>query len=267
MPSSTTRSPSTVDWGLEGKVVLVTGAAAGIGAEIARHFTDAGARVFGADRQWPETDDDGSDSVARVTLDVRDRDAVQAAVNGVAAEGGGLDVLVNNAGTMRARDSIFDYDQDDWSTILEVNASGLFFCIQAAARIMSEQGRGGAIVNLASTAGRNGKTLSPPYAASKAAVINITRSSALMLAAAGIRVNAVAPGIIDTDFNRRLGEQFGPRDGLSPEEYVARRAAIVPLGRIGTPTDVARVVCFLASPAADYVTGQTLNVDGGIVLD
>ena len=255
-----------MDWGLDGKVVLVTGAAAGIGAEIARHFVDAGAQVFGADREWPKAGDD-SDPVTRLTVDVRDRDDIYVAVNRVVTVAGGLDVLVNNAGTMRARDSIFDYDQDDWRTILEVNASGLFFCLQAAARVMSEHGTGGAIVNLASTAGRNGKTLSPPYAASKAAVINITRSSALMLASDGIRVNAVAPGIIDTDFNRRLGEQFGHRDGLSPEEYVAKRAAIVPLGRIGTPTDVAQVVCFLASPVAGYITGQTLNVDGGIVLN
>lgn len=255
-----------MDWGFGGKTVLVTGAAAGIGSEIARHFVDAGARVFGADREWPEADDE-SGAVTQIAVDVRDRDAVRAAVNHVTRESGGLDVLVNNAGTMRARDSIFDYDEDDWRTILEVNASGLFFCLQAGAQAMSERGAGGAIVNLASTAGRNGKTLSPPYAASKAAVINITRSSALMLASEGIRVNAVAPGIIDTDFNRRLGAQFGPRDGLSPEEFVAKRAAVVPLGRIGTATDVARVVCFLASPFADYVTGQTLNVDGGIVLD
>jgi NAD(P)-dependent dehydrogenase (short-subunit alcohol dehydrogenase family) len=255
-----------MDWGLSGKVVLVTGAAAGIGAEIARHCTAAGARVFGADREWPALDD-APELLTRVTLDVQDRDAVQVAVGQVAAEGGGIDVLVNSAGTMRARDSIYDYDADDWQTILGINASGLFFCLQAAAELMSERGRGGAIVNLASTAGRTGKTMSPPYAASKAAVINITRSSALMLASAGIRVNAVAPGIIDTDFNRRLGMQFGPRDGLTPEEFVARRAEGVPLGRIGTATDVARAVCFLASPYAEYITGQTLNVDGGIVLD
>jgi NAD(P)-dependent dehydrogenase (short-subunit alcohol dehydrogenase family) len=131
---------------------------------------------------------------------------------------------------------------------------------------MSERGEG-AIVNIASIAGRNGRTLSPPYAASKAAVINITRCAALTLASKGVRVNAVAPGIIDTDFNRRLGAQFGPRDGLTPEQYVAKRVEMVPLGRIGTADDIARVVCFLASPHAGYVTGQTLNVDGGIVMD
>jgi meso-butanediol dehydrogenase/(S,S)-butanediol dehydrogenase/diacetyl reductase len=255
-----------MDWGLSGKTALVTGAAAGIGATIAQHLADSGARVFGSDLAWPAGAGSGSGSPTPLTVDVTDRSAVRAAVARIAAEAGGLDVLVNNAGTMRARDGFFDYDETDWRAILDVNASGVFFCLQAAAEIMSERG-GGAIVNIASIAGRNGRTLSPPYAASKAAVINITRSAASTLAPKGIRVNAVAPGIIDTDFNRRLGEQFGPRDGLTPEQYVAKRAEIVPLGRIGTPDDVARVVCFLASPYAGYVTGQTLNVDGGIVMD
>ena len=253
-----------MDWGISGKVVLVTGAAVGIGAEIARQFAATGARVFGADRAWPDIP--STDSLTPLSLDVSDRDAVHATVAQVVEDGGSLDILVNNAGTMRARDSIFDYDKGDWDTILGVNASGLFFCIQAAAKAMRDSGSGGSIVNVASGAGRNGRTLSPPYAASKAAVINITRSSALLLASDGIRVNAVAPGIIDTEFNRRLGRQFGEREGLTPEQYVAKRAEPVPLGRVGTTEDVAQVICFLASPFSGYVTGQTVNVDGGLVL-
>jgi NAD(P)-dependent dehydrogenase (short-subunit alcohol dehydrogenase family) len=264
--SYATGGENDMDWGLTGKTALVTGAAAGIGAGIARHFSDAGARVFGADLAWPEGERTETPSLTPVALDVTDREAVRSAVQRIAEEANGLHVLVNNAGTMRARDSFFEYDGNDWESMLTVNASGLFFCVQAAAEVMSERGEG-AIINVASIAGRNGRTLSPPYAASKAAVINITRSAALALASKGIRVNAVAPGIIDTGFNRRLGAQFGPREGLTPEEYVAKRAEIVPLGRVGTPDDVARVVCFLASPHSGYVTGQTLNVDGGIVMD
>jgi NAD(P)-dependent dehydrogenase (short-subunit alcohol dehydrogenase family) len=131
---------------------------------------------------------------------------------------------------------------------------------------MRERGTKGAIVNVASGAGRTGRTYSPPYAASKAAVINITRSSALALAADGIRVNAVAPGLIDTDFNRRLGEQFGAASDMTPEQHLTKRAESIPLARVGTAGDVARVICFLASPFAGYVTGQTVNVDGGLVL-
>jgi NAD(P)-dependent dehydrogenase (short-subunit alcohol dehydrogenase family) len=256
-----------VDWGLDGTTAVVTGAATGIGAAIARHLTDAGARVYGADLSWAdETSSDAPSWLVARGLDVTDREAVHAFAQAIVAEAGAIDVLVNNAGTMRARESFFDYDEEDWQSVLAVNTQGLFYCLQAAADAMRSRGRG-AIVNVASIAGRNGRTLSPPYAASKASVINITRSAALTLASSGIRVNAVAPGIINTDFNRRLGEQFGPREGLSPEQFVARRAEAVPIGRIGTPDDVASVVCFLASPHAAYITGQTVNVDGGIVLD
>lgn len=253
-----------MDWGLEGKVVLVTGAAAGIGAETARQFASSGARVYGADNDW--THGAKSTAVEPLTFDVRDRDGVHGAMDKIADESGGLDVLVNNAGVMRARDSIFDYDESDWETTLAVNTSGVFFCLQAAAKVMRERGGGGSIVNVASGAGRTGRTFSPPYAASKAAVINITRSSALSLAGDAIRVNAVAPGLIDTDFNRRLGEQFGASLDMTPEQHLMKRAEPIPLGRVGTAEDVARVICFLASPFAGYVTGQTVNVDGGLVL-
>src|SRR5262245_53720039 len=122
-----------MDWGLKGQRVLVTGAAAGIGAATVRHFADAGARVFGADLAWPSGQEG---ELTPVTMDVSDRSAVRAAVRIVSEEAGGLDVMVNSAGTMRARDSFFDYDESDWRSILDVNASGLFFCLQAAAEVM-----------------------------------------------------------------------------------------------------------------------------------
>jgi NAD(P)-dependent dehydrogenase (short-subunit alcohol dehydrogenase family) len=248
-----------VNWELEGKAALVTGAAAGIGAAIAEALQASGAAVHGADVAWQ----DGSPELAgRVELDVTDRVAVRAAVESVVAAEGRLDVLVNAAGTMRAHDDLLAYDDEDWDVVVGVNGRGTFTCIQEAVRVMGE---GAAIVNIASTAGRNGRTLSPPYAASKAAVINLTRSVARLVAGRGIRVNAVCPGLILTEFNMRLGRQFGPDRGQSPEEFIASRAEAIPMGRPGDPAEVADAVCFLVSDAARYVTGQSLNVDGGLV--
>ena len=248
-----------MNWELDSRVALVTGAAAGIGAAISEALAASGATVHGADIAWQ---DDSPSLAGRVELDVTDREAVRRAVDGIVAAEGRLDILVNAAGTMRAHDDLLAYDDEDWDRIVGVNGRGTFTCIQEAARVMAP---GSAIVNIASTAGRNGRTLSPPYAASKAAVINLTRSVSRLVAAKGIRVNAVCPGLIMTEFNVRLGRQFGPARGLTPEEFIASRAEAIPMGRPGDPGEVADVVCFLASSAARYVTGQSLNVDGGLV--
>src|SRR5205823_10243782 len=134
-----------------------------------------------------------------------------------------------------------------------------FFCMQGAARVMVEQG-GGCIVNIASIAGRGSPTLSPPYAASKAAVISLTQQCARTLAPRNVRVNAICPGIVDTEFNWTLDEQLGVRgQGLAPGEFLRQRVATIPLGRIATPEDVAAAVAFLASADAAYITGQSLN--------
>jgi NAD(P)-dependent dehydrogenase (short-subunit alcohol dehydrogenase family) len=247
-----------VNWELDGRVALVTGAAAGIGSAIAEALRASGAIVHGADIAWPQG---GPDGIERLELDVTDRAAVADAMDAVASAGG-LHVLVNAAGTMRAHPELADYSDADWDAILTVNGRGTFTCMQEAARVMTE---GAAIVNISSGAGRDGRTMSPPYAASKAAVINLTQSVARLLAPRGIRVNAVCPGLIMTEFNLRLGRQFGPAKGMTPEEFIAWRAEGIPLGRVGQPADVADVVCFLASDAARYVTGQSVNVDGGII--
>jgi NAD(P)-dependent dehydrogenase (short-subunit alcohol dehydrogenase family) len=250
---------------LDGRAAFVTGGAAGIGAAIVAALSAAGARVHAADLAWGADPAEPPAGVTPVELDVTDRGQIDAALDALVSAEGRLDVLVNNAGVMRSRD-FFEYTPEDWGHVLKVNAEAVFFCQQAAARRMIDLGAGGSVVNIASVAGRDGRTLSPPYAASKAAVISLTRSTARRLAPHGIRVNAVCPGIIDTEFNVRLGRQYGPAEGLTPEEFVARRTESVPLARLGTPAEVAAVACFLASDAASYVTGQSINVDGGLVM-
>jgi NAD(P)-dependent dehydrogenase (short-subunit alcohol dehydrogenase family) len=154
----------------------------------------------------------------------------------------------------------------DWDETFAVNACGLFFCMQAVAPLMIRRGAG-AIVNVSSIAGRGSASLSPPYAASKTAVLSLTQQAARALARHGVRVNAVCPGIVDTDFNWRLDDLIGVRQqGLAAGEFMKQRAATVPLGRLADPDDVARVIVFLASAAGGYITGQAVTVDGGFLM-
>jgi 3-oxoacyl-[acyl-carrier protein] reductase len=149
---------------------------------------------------------------------------------------------------------------------MDLNLKGAFFYMQESARIMMRQ-KAGTIINIASVAGiAGGMTLSPPYAAAKAAIINLTKVAAAKLASYGVTVNSVAPGIVNTAFNWRLDEEIGVRQlGMKPGEHLKSRAAPVPLGRIGEPEDVAKAVAFLAGPDAAYITGETIVVAGGLV--
>lgn len=258
------------DWGLAGSVALVTGAAGGIGQAIADRLAEAGVVVYASDTVPEDVDPGPSGRIIPIRMDVTDRHAVRDTIGHIADESGTLHVLINNAGLIRAA-GLFELTEADWDVTLDVNAKGLLFCTQAAAEVMRASGAAGpagrSIVNIASTAGRDGRTMSPPYAASKAAVINITRSTARILAPDGIRVNAVCPGVVDTAFNARLGEKFAPAEGMDPRAWVLRRAEPIPMGRLAEPDEVATVVRFLASSYASYVTGQALNVDGGLLMD
>lgn len=226
---------------LENLVVLVTGAASGIGREIAHRFTREGASVSGFDLRG-EADIHG---------DVRSPADVERAVAEVLAARGRLDVLVNSAGVREIGD-VFTMSTDEWDNVIAVNLSGTFYCCQAAARAMRETGRG-SIVNISSVGGLIGLAHRPAYTAAKHGVVGLTKSLARDLGPAGIRVNAICPGLIRTP----LTEQY------FSEAFEEGLRTVVPQGRAGTPADVADAAVYLASDQSAYVSGIALTVDGG----
>jgi NAD(P)-dependent dehydrogenase (short-subunit alcohol dehydrogenase family) len=239
-------------------VALVTGAAGGIGQAICRRLASEGATVAASDLDagmlQPLIDELGGHSLA-VSLDVRQPGSAQAAVGRIKAELGRLDVLVNNAGIF-ARTPVLEIDPDRWDGLMAVNLRGVLVCSQAALQVMIADGRGGAVVNLASLAGQVGGVVAgADYAASKAGVVALTKSLAKAAAQHGVRVNAVNPGVIDT----AMPAQFPP----------AARARMIddtPLKRMGRPDEVAAAIAFLASDDASFITGTTLDINGGLYM-
>ncbi len=250
---------------LDGKVALVTGAARGIGQAIAARLAQEGARVVIADLNGAgaasaaETVGHGAIGVA---LDVTRQDSIAGAVGTAVQRFGGLDILVNNAGIFDLA-PIVEITRGSYHRAFAVNVEGLLFTLQAAARVMIGQGRGGRIINLASQAGRRGEALVAVYCASKAAVISITQSAGLDLIRHGINVNAIAPGVVDGEHWDDVDVRFARYEGLQPGEKKRQVGAAVPFGRMARPDEISGMAAFLAGPDAGYIVAQTYNVDGG----
>lgn len=244
---------------LTGQVAVVTGATRGIGRGVATALAAAGARVAMLGRNEALLEE-GAAAIrekggeARVyTVDVADAEAVQTVFKAIVADFGALDILVNNAGI--TRDNILlRMKPDEWKDVLDTNLNGVFHCMQAAARTMLKA-RSGKIINLTSVSALRGNVGQANYTASKAGIIALTKSSAKEFAARGVTVNAVAPGLIETEMTADMTDEV--------REYLL---ANLPMGRLGTVDEVANAVLFLASPFSNYITGHVLLVDGGLAM-
>jgi meso-butanediol dehydrogenase/(S,S)-butanediol dehydrogenase/diacetyl reductase len=258
---------------LDGRVVLITGAAGGIGSATARRLARDGARLVlsdvdgGAVRKL--ADELGQ---AGVAADVTRAADIEAMVDEAYRRWGRLDVLFNNAGVIRVQ-PLLEVTEAEWDRVMTVNLRAVFFVMQAVIRRMREQGpmpgselRGKLIQTASIAAYRGGNPLMTPYSASKAGVVSLTRSAAMMLASDRITSNCVCPGAVETPMWTQIDKEWGALSGWGEGEAWKRRIRHIPLGRPETADDVAGVVAFLAGPDSDYMTGQALKVDGGLVM-
>jgi meso-butanediol dehydrogenase/(S,S)-butanediol dehydrogenase/diacetyl reductase len=257
---------------LSGRTVLITGAARGIGAACARRLAGDGAKLVLADV------DPGVEKMAAelgqvaVRADVTRPDDIARMVEEPDRRWGRLDVLFNNAGVIRVQ-PLFDVTEAEWDRVMDVNLRAVFFVLQAVAARMVKKDliagaelRGKLIQTASIAAYRGGNPLMTPYSASKAGVVSITRSAAQALAAERVTSNCVCPGAVETPMWEQIDREWGGLEGRGPGETWKRRIRGIPLGRPERPEDVASVVAFLAGPDSDYMTGQAINVDGGLVM-
>jgi len=257
---------------LEGRVCIVTGAAQGIGAAIAERLAREGASVVIGDlnvegaRAVAHRIENAGGRAIGVGVDVSDRAQVKSMIQQAVDEYGGLHVMFNNAGFNRPM-RFLDITEENWESILRVNALGVLIGIQESAKQMIAQAGGGKIINTASIAGRQGYPSFAPYSASKFAVIALTQAGARALAEHSITVNAFAPGVVDTPLWEKLDKDLmaigdSEREGQAMEDF----SAGILMGRPAQPGDIAGTALYLASPDSDYLTGQVIMIDGGMVL-
>lgn len=252
--------------------VLVTGAGGGIGLAIAEACLAEGARCTLVDRSPAPSDGvtqlerTHSTRVVYLPADVTDTNAVANLLDAAQAANGPVHTLVNNAAVFDMA-PLLESDEASFDQLFAVNVKGMFFVMQRVLQHMVDARTAGAcVINMASQAGRRGEALVAHYCATKAAVISYTQSAALAMAPHGIRVNAIAPGVVDTPMWGHVDALFAKYEGRAPGEKKRQVGLEVPLGRMGTPDDIAGAAVFLASDEARYITAQTLNVDGGNVM-
>ncbi len=255
----------------EGRTVVVTGGNKGIGFAMAERFAAEGANLVLASveaqvMEAAEALRAKGAQAAGVVCDVTDIAAVRALYDAAEARFGGVDVSIQNAGVITIA-KVEDLTEAEWDKVMDVNTKGVFLCCQEAIRRMRKTGRGGRLINTASGQARDGFIYTPHYAASKMGVVGITQSLAKEVALDAITVNAICPGIIETemwDYNDRVwGQMLGT---YAPGELMAEWVRKIPMQRAGQGSDVAGLVAFLASEDAAYITGQTINVDGGLIM-
>jgi meso-butanediol dehydrogenase/(S,S)-butanediol dehydrogenase/diacetyl reductase len=257
---------------LDGRTVVITGAARGIGRGVAMRLGAEGANVGVAD-----LDAEGAEATAvaireaggaaiGVGCDVGDRASVKAALDAAVADFGRLDVLFNNAGISKTQ-HFLEVTEEDYNRIMRVNGLGVLFGTQEAAKIYRSQGGGGKVVNTASIAGKEGFPLFPAYCASKFAVVSMTQSAARDLSGEGITVNAFCPGVVTTELWDQLDEDSrNVGETETAGQLLDEFSENIPVGRTSTPEDIAGLCVFLASADSDYITGQSINVDGGMLV-
>jgi NAD(P)-dependent dehydrogenase (short-subunit alcohol dehydrogenase family) len=242
---------------LQGKVAVVTGAGSGMGEAIARRFSAEGAKVIAADISGREEEVASAAGEACIAahVDVSRTDDVQRMLNLAVERFGRLDILCNNAGIQGPLAPTADYAEDDWDRVMAVNLKGVFLGMKYAIPLMLKTAGRGSIINTSSMAAIVAFPTLPAYSASKGGVANLTRQTAAEYASQGIRVNAIAPGAIDTGMTRNM-----------PQEYLQAAVEATLMGRIGTPDEIANLALFLASDEASFITGTETAVDGGYTL-